>query len=155
MTPPKLIDAPTNETVLVGSNANFQAQATGTLLSFQWQFNSTNISGATNSTLNLTNVQPDQAGNYTITITNLAGNAASAVQLITEMPPIGISIAGTNVYISVRSVVGLSYTLEFKNSLSDASWTPVLPAIPGSGGVIALPDPAPSANERFYRVECQ
>jgi len=37
-------------------------------LSYQWQLNGVNISGATNSTLTLSNIQPNQAGDYTVVI---------------------------------------------------------------------------------------
>lgn len=60
---------------------------------------------------------------------------------------------GANAVISVNSVLGLNYTLEHKNSLSDPTWTPVGAAQPGTGGVLVLEDTnsvwAPS---RFYRV---
>ena len=53
----------------------------------------------------------------------------------------------------MESVVGLNYVLEYKKDLSDTNWMPILPAVPGDGGVITLHDiitvPFP---HRFYRV---
>jgi fibronectin-binding autotransporter adhesin len=57
--------------------------------------------------------------------------------------------------ISVSSVSGLSYTLEFKSLFSDPSWTPVLPATPGTGGTIILQDATATGPARAYRVRAQ
>ena len=64
LAPPTIITQPTNQTVYVGGTASFSVTASGTLpLSYQWNFNQTNIANATNATLVLTNVQLNQAGN--------------------------------------------------------------------------------------------
>ncbi len=70
-TPPFIVTQPTNQTVAVNGNASFRVTASGTLpLTYQWTFNTTNISSATNTTLSLTNVQLAQTGNYAVTVTN-------------------------------------------------------------------------------------
>src|ERR1051326_4163118 len=66
----------------VGENFLFTADADGSQpLSFQWQKDNVNISGATNSSLLLTNVQLSDAGSYSLSVTNSLGssNSASAV----------------------------------------------------------------------------
>jgi hypothetical protein len=60
--------------------------------------------------------------------------------------------SGTTNSISVGSSTGLNYTLQFKNSLLDATWTPILPAIAGNGAVIILQDINVTVPMRFYRV---
>jgi hypothetical protein len=62
---------------------------------------------------------------------------------------------GTTNLISLLSTSGSSYTLEFKNLISDASWTPILPSTPGTGGTIVLQDAAANGPTRFYRVRAQ
>src|SRR5262249_40764419 len=58
-------------------------------LSFQWQFNGANINGATDSNLTLNNVQPTDAGNYRVVVTNSTGSVTSAVAILTVwLPPI-------------------------------------------------------------------
>ena len=58
----------------LGANVTFQITVTGTApLSYQWHFNETEISGATNRTLILTNVQLSAAGGYMIVVTNATG----------------------------------------------------------------------------------
>ena len=46
--------------------------------SYQWNFNGTNIDGATNVSLVLANVQTNQAGSYSVTITNTFGGLTSS-----------------------------------------------------------------------------
>src|SRR6185369_7618598 len=70
-TAPTITTQPASQTVTAGSNATFSVVASGTApLTYQWLFNGTNISGATNSSLTLTNVQSANAGSYTVTVTN-------------------------------------------------------------------------------------
>jgi hypothetical protein len=56
------------------------------------------------------------------------------------------------VTLTVPSVLGLSYTLEYKNALSDPQWLPLLPPQPGSGSPMSLTDSNAPATSRFYRV---
>jgi hypothetical protein len=85
---PYFITQPQSQTVNVGSNAIFSAAVGGsTPLSYQWRFNGTNITGATNTTLVRSNVQPAHAGNYTLVTTNIAGSATSQVATLTVANP--------------------------------------------------------------------
>jgi hypothetical protein len=52
-------------------------------LSYQWNFNGTNIDGAANTTLTLTNVQASQAGNYAVLVTNAYGSVLSSNAMLT------------------------------------------------------------------------
>ncbi|MEI2725305.1 MAG: LamG-like jellyroll fold domain-containing protein [Verrucomicrobiota bacterium] len=76
--PPYFVSLPANQTVTVGDNASFNVTAGGSSpLSYQWRFNSTNIDGATNSLLVLTNVQLTQAGGYSVQVANAYGTTNS------------------------------------------------------------------------------
>ncbi len=57
--------------------------------------------------------------------------------------------------LSCVSQTGFNYTLEYKNTLSDPAWTPILPALPGTGGVLTFSDPAATSDTRFYRIRVQ
>jgi outer membrane protein assembly factor BamB len=88
MLAPNIITQPTNQTVIVGGTANFNVTANGMLpLSYQWRFNGTNIVGATDTSLTLTNVQLNQAGNYTVLVTNASGSILSSNALLTVVSP--------------------------------------------------------------------
>ena len=58
------VQGPANQTVAVGESAYFSVAALGGGLSYQWSFDSTPITGATNATLTLTNVGFTNAGTY-------------------------------------------------------------------------------------------
>jgi len=87
-TAPLITTQPASQTVLAGSAATFSVTATGSPpLSYQWRFSGSNITGATGSSLALTNVQPAQAGIYVVQITNAFGSTNSADALLTVTPP--------------------------------------------------------------------
>lgn len=53
--------------------------------------------------------------------------------------------------LSVPTVLGTYYFLQYKQSLSDSNWIS-LPMVPGRGGIVPLVDEAANAPERYYRV---
>jgi hypothetical protein len=65
--------------VAEGGTAQFTATAEGSPdPSYQWYFNATNVlAGETGSSLTLTNVQPAQAGSYSVVVSNSAGTTTS------------------------------------------------------------------------------
>ena len=88
-TPPSIFAQPQDQTVATASNAVFFVTATGSpTLQYQWSFDGTNIDGATNAFLLLPNVQPDQAGDYSVEITNEFGSIMSSNAVLTVEPPI-------------------------------------------------------------------
>jgi hypothetical protein len=87
---PTITMQPTNQTVIMTGTATFGLTATGTVsLSYQWKFNTTNIANATNTTLTIPNVQPTNAGNYSVLVTNAYGSVLSSNAMLTVgIPPI-------------------------------------------------------------------
>ena len=106
-------------------------------------------------------MQADQAGPYQVVLTNLSGSVTSTVaHLKVLVAPLidlaSLSATPTNFALSFGSVMGLTYSLEYKNSLSDPSWTPLPPPLPGTGGPLTLQDTnAALLPSRFYRVNSQ
>ncbi len=110
--PPAITAQPQNQIVPPGSNATFSVTATGAApLSYQWRFNSTNISGATTNPLMLTSVQFTNAGNYSVLVTNIAGSVTSAVAVLTvsNQPP-GITTQPQNQNVFVGQDANFSVT---------------------------------------------
>jgi hypothetical protein len=104
---PVITTQPTNLTVMQSLNATFSVVASGTApLGYQWNFNGTNLSGATSSALTLANVQTTNAGSYAVVVTNAAGSATSAVAILTVLVPPGITTQPQ----SQMAVVGQSAT---------------------------------------------
>ena len=85
---PFITAQPQGQTVTAGSDVTFVVTAGGTPpLSYQWQFNTTNIAGATGSSLTLTNVQPGQMGNYLVIVSNALGMVTSSNAVLTVISP--------------------------------------------------------------------
>jgi hypothetical protein len=76
---PSIISQPTNQTVVVGLDATFTVVATGTEpLNYQWRFNGTSISAATNTSFTITGATVDNAGSYSVIVANHPGSVASS-----------------------------------------------------------------------------
>ncbi len=93
MGPPRIITGPQGGKVNSDAAFSFSVEASGSpTLRYQWQFNGTDILGATNQSLNLANLQFSNTGNYSVRITNGLGAALSSnATLIVNHPPEAIS----------------------------------------------------------------
>jgi alpha-tubulin suppressor-like RCC1 family protein len=90
--PPIILGQPENEAVPLEYHATFTAAVAGSRpFGYQWQFNGTNISGATNGSLTLTNIQPADAGNYRVVVSNTYGTAISSNATLTLVPSIVVA----------------------------------------------------------------
>jgi hypothetical protein len=75
---PVFTGQPADTTAVAGANTSFAASVIGSLpVSFQWQFNGSNINGATNATLLLSNLQLSNEGNYDVVASNAFGAVTS------------------------------------------------------------------------------
>jgi Immunoglobulin domain/Bacterial Ig domain/Fibronectin type III domain/Immunoglobulin I-set domain len=109
-TAPSIITQPISQSVVQGSNTTFSVVANGTApLSYKWLFAGNDISGATSNALALANVQTNQAGVYSVVISNSFGTVTSDPANLTVIIPPSITsqpqglavAAGTNVVFSV------------------------------------------------------
>jgi sugar lactone lactonase YvrE len=90
---PVIVVQPQNQTANQGQNAAFSVTATGSApLTYQWQFNSTNLSGATSSSYAVINAQPANVGSYSVIVTNSLGTATSSIALLTVVVPPAITL---------------------------------------------------------------
>jgi hypothetical protein len=78
--PPLIPAPPASQTVAVGNSGTFSIGTPVGIgpLTFQWRRNGVNLAGKTNSILPLLNVQPSDAGNYDVVVTNPGGSATSS-----------------------------------------------------------------------------
>jgi hypothetical protein len=85
--PPTITTHPQSQTVTAGSTVTFTVVATGTPpLNYQWRKDGQPLTGQTNATLTLANVQPSQAGSYTVVVSNSAGQVTSNPAMLTVTP---------------------------------------------------------------------
>jgi sugar lactone lactonase YvrE len=83
--------------VTTGSNPTLSVTASGTGLTYQWQFDGVDLPGATSSTLQLTNFGTNQDGTYSVTITNSTGGTTTTtatLNAVSVSKPINISTRG-------------------------------------------------------------
>jgi hypothetical protein len=76
-----------------GSPASFSVTAEGNAPVYQWRKNGTDLSGATGSTLSLTNVTAADAGQYTVFVTNSLNQVTSEAATLTVIPTLDLSTA--------------------------------------------------------------
>ncbi len=119
---PVILVQPASKTVLPGASAAFSVTAAGSLpLTYQWQFNTTNISGATQSGLNLANVVLTNQGNYRVAVSNAYGGVLSSNAALAVLPLAVAWGANTNGQASVpptlTSVAGVSAGYAFSEVL--------------------------------------
>jgi hypothetical protein len=115
--PPAITTQPVSKTVIAGTNVTFTVKATGSPpLEYQWFFGNAPIDGATATNLLLVNVQLDDAGIYTVAVSNPARDygASDAVSdpatltvtarpTITDQPDDVEVTAGADVAFSVQA----------------------------------------------------
>jgi hypothetical protein len=82
------LNAPTNQTTAPGGSVSFDVGlvAVPAGYSFQWQYNGTNITGATSGQLTINNAQLANAGSYTLVVTDPLGQKWSS-------PVAGLTVA--------------------------------------------------------------
>ncbi len=87
-TAPTITAQPQSLTVTEGDTAAFTVAATGTPpLRYQWFFNTnTPLTGATDATLTLSNVRSNDAGGYSVVVTNDYGSRTSGLATLTVYP---------------------------------------------------------------------
>lgn len=86
--PPVIALQPATTSALLGTTATLNVWALGDgPLAYQWIKDGNPISGATAASLRLTNLQPGDAGSYSVSVTNGGGTTASAAATLTPVAP--------------------------------------------------------------------
>ena len=94
MVAPSITTQPGNQSVTAGQTANFSVVAVGTApLSYQWQKDNSNISGATSSSYTTPATgQSDSGSSFRVIVTNSAGSATSNNATLTVSPAISAGV---------------------------------------------------------------
>ncbi len=87
LSPARIITQPANLTASLFADATFRVTAAGVEPpSYQWRFNDGDLTGKTNRTLTITNVQRTNVGNYSVVVTNDSGSVTSRLATLTITP---------------------------------------------------------------------
>ncbi len=93
---PAILEQPTNFVFFPNQPVALSVVAAGTQpLQYQWQFDGTNIAGATQSVLAFNDTQPSQAGTYTVVVGTEPNVTVSSNAVLTVHPPHQVVYATT------------------------------------------------------------
>lgn len=85
--PPVITSQPVSQTVVAGADVTLAVGAIGSApLTYQWKKNGAVISGGTQSSLTLKQVNAGHQGNYSVVVSNRGGSATSASAVLTVNP---------------------------------------------------------------------
>ena len=158
--PPIITSQPVSVTTNGDSTAVFDVTATGTQpLNFQWSKNGIPLSddesteGSTTPTLILTSVSLDDAGLYSVSISNVVGSLISSNAVLTVRVPPTISAAAVMngvFHFNVSGPPGPNYGIDASTNLTD--WV-TLALLTNSSGTIQFTDQlSPNFPQRYYRA---
>jgi len=157
---PAITMQPSNQMVNLGQNVTFSVAANGAVpMSYQWTFNTSNISAATGSSFTVTNAQINNAGSYAVIVSNKPGtvtSSAASLQVEFVTPAIGaITVqAGGSVTLNFTGTPDASHRLWMTTNLSPpVVWSPIATNFTSTNGIGQLTDTNTHGGPaRFYRV---
>ncbi|MCD6050127.1 MAG: putative glycoside hydrolase family protein, partial [Verrucomicrobia bacterium] len=113
VTAPLISAQPVSRAITDGGNVTFSVTATGSGLGYQWQFNGTDIPGATNPSYTMNVNDTAQLGSYAVVVSNAGGSVTSepaALVLITPQIYGGLTLEGP---------VGAIFRIDYTTSLGE------------------------------------
>ncbi len=125
LVPVTITSQPTNQTVVSGTNTTFSVTADGTgPITYQWIFNGAPLAdggrfaGGQTTTLIISGVLTNDAGNYFVTVSNRHGVATSSNATLTVLVPVSLSSEATNRTVVQGSNTTLSVMAEGTSPLA-------------------------------------
>ena len=154
LAPPAITNQPVSQIVTQGATVVFSVGASGTgPLAYQWRYNDGNLLNATGSSFTRTNVQPGDAGAYSVIVSNAVGVVTSSNAILIVDGPLLLAAAGfaTNGFqLIMTGPIFTPVVIEASTNL--AAWTPIYTNNTGPGGLVHFTDPdATGLGRRFYR----
>lgn len=151
-TAPVITNQPSSQAAAQGANATFTVGADGTLpLSYQWQFNLADISGATSASYTRSNVQPAHAGSYSVIVSNSAGfttSSSATLSLLVPAPALTSPCAGV---LHWQGLSNLTYKVQTSTNLTTTNWT-TLGTATAPNGALSFTNAPTTDEQRYYRV---
>ena len=132
VTPTVITELPTNQIALIDGEASFSIGVEAFIpLSYQWQFDGTDIDGATTNSLSLTNLQYSQQGTYSVIYSNSFEMVTNTL-VLTIAPTIITNSLGNQVAfinggdllnIGVEALIPVNYQWQFDGTNIDGATT--------------------------------
>ncbi len=141
---PSITTQPASQTVTAGQTATFTVVASGMApLSYQWQKNSANISGATSSGYTTpTTTTADNNSTFDAVVTNAAGSVTSNAATLTVAPSSSVSVV-TNSLPSGQMQAAYVFPLQATGGTPPYTWSVLASSVPlgltlsPAGGIVA------------------
>jgi hypothetical protein len=156
--PPVITASPLSQTVNDGESAGFAVTATGQDLNYQWRKDGADLLGATSASYAVPVATFQQAGIYTVVVSNGGGSVTSSPPAVLTVNP----IPGVGVILRARSTISdlvlawpanaVGYKLQWTPGLQPpVKWTDSteVPVIDGTQFTVISPI---SEDPRFFRV---
>jgi hypothetical protein len=164
--PPFLLAHPTNCIVPAGGTATFSVTATGAGLRYQWQKDGANLAnaghdtGATNSTLTISNADESDEGAYRCVVSNPYGSSNSLSATLTVLTPPATpsvlpasSVTHTSFVANWTPASGATgYRLDVSTNASFANYLPGYQNLDVGNATSRLVSGLTSGTTHFYRV---
>jgi len=163
---PIITTQPSDKFLNASGALTFSVTASGTGLTYQWLFDGTAITGATNRTLSLPNPQPGQWGYYSVIVSNASGSVTSQVAELKVFVAAPHSLSGIQAETDGSMSLSFAgettalfapyydlYPLETSSNLVD--WTPLATVQRTNTALDTLrfeDADAPQFSQRFYRT---
>jgi hypothetical protein len=149
---PVITEQLADQSSCIGGSAAFAVRVVGSEpLSYRWYFDgATPLAGETNAQLNLVNLQTNQAGLYSVAVSNAFGSVTSApAQLLLFDACVGIhQYAG----LSITGMVGRTYNVEYVKNLAETNWTVAASNTFSQPQWLFIDTNTPFDSRKFFRV---
>lgn len=107
---PGISAQPGTQSITIGNPVNFNVTATGSGLTYQWQKNNVNISGATASSYSIPSVIDTDAGDYKVIVTGTCGQLTSNPATLTVIATTPANPPSALAYAPTTNSIGVSFT---------------------------------------------
>ena len=123
--PPTITIQPSSQNPLLGRNASFTVSVIGTPpLQYQWQFNGSDIPGATNVAYSIPSVTASDTGNYAVVVANSLESVRSdgAALTVVVPPTLGLQRLAGYPLLSLNGMLGSNFNVQFISNLPASNW---------------------------------
>ncbi len=153
-TPPTISIQPASIRRLPGTNAVFTVLAQGTEpITYHWRKDAAPSALSSSATLTVSNLTANDAGTYSVIVSNSAGTQTSsgAVLSIASRPVISPSKVNSSIRLAFTGETGVTYRVETATNVTATAWNTLTNLTPIADGPLAITN-TPASSNLFYRL---
>jgi hypothetical protein len=157
--PPVIATQPLGQRIVLGNSVAFNVAVSGSApFNYQWRLNALNLLNATNAIYAIPAVGTNHTGNYSVVVTNLAGNVTSSNALLVVLVPPSLALQLWAGYplLNLNGMLSNNFTVQYNTDLTTTNWITLLSLSNLLTSPYLFNDfPGAGQPERFYRVLMQ